>query len=153
MAFLQYDTVRLKYSDGSSLGAAGVYTKTITTLPAGSIIVDVIVHAVALWNQGTSATLIVGDSVDDDGFFTAVNLKATDLLAAESLSLAFQGGKQGADVDAVAAGMQVRRRRLTTERAIIAKVTAVGTAATTGEIEVTVIYAAPTEGNGEATFA
>jgi len=158
MAFLQYETVKLTYADGSSLGAAGVYTKPIVTLPAGSIVYDVLVHAVALWNQGTSATLIVGDATDDDGIFTAVNLKATDLLATESISTVLAGGKHGADLAldytsvATIGASQIKRRRLTTERTITAKVTAVGTAATTGEIIVTVIYASPGEGNSAATF-
>jgi hypothetical protein len=33
---------------------------------------------------------------DDDGFYTGVDLKATDLLAGESLSFAQAGGKAGA---------------------------------------------------------
>jgi hypothetical protein len=41
----------------------------------------------------------VGDTVDDDGYFTGINLKATDLLVGEVLSIADStnwGGKNGA---------------------------------------------------------
>jgi len=66
---------------------AGTYTGTVA-LPAGAVVVDIIVHAIALWAAATSASMIVGDTVDDNGFFDAIDLKATDLLAAESISFA-----------------------------------------------------------------
>src|SRR5690242_19360394 len=96
---------------------AGTYTIAFT-LPANAIIDDAGWHAEALWAAGTSATSKAGDSTDDDGLFTGVNLKATDLLAGESISLSFPGGKQGADVDSVdptaanvAAGSNIHVRR------------------------------------------
>lgn len=120
---------------------AGTYTGTVA-LPAGAVVVDIIVHAIALWAAATSASLIVGDAVDDNGFFDAVNLKATDLLAAESISFAQTGGKEGADLDDPAAGAHVRRRYLATARNIIGKVVSVG-AGTTGRTLMTVVYAVP----------
>jgi hypothetical protein len=122
-------------------GAAGVYTASVT-LPAGATIYDIVVHGTALWGAGTSATLKVGDVADDDGFYTAVNLKATDLLAGESLSInGMVGGKQGADVvpGTYPAG-QVSRRYLATQRVVSAIVTTVGTAASTGRTRVTVLF-------------
>lgn len=124
---------------------AGVYTGTVI-LPANAVLIDVIVHGEALWTAATSATLIVGDSVDDDGFFTAVNLKATDLLAGESINLYREGGKFGADVAvdytsvATIGASQVRRRMLTAERTLQAKVTSVG-AGTAGRTRVTFVFA------------
>ena len=118
--------------------AAGVYTASVN-LPAGSHLFDILVEGVALWDNGTSATLIVGDGTDDDGYFTGVNLKATDLLAGESLSFAMAGGKAGADI----ANSQVNRRYTGGERTITAKVTTVGTAPTTGETRVLVIWGQP----------
>ncbi len=120
---------------------AGTYTGTVA-IPAGSVIVDVIVHAIALWDAVTSAVLKVGDVADDDGFFTAVNLKATDLLAAESISFAHTGGKEGADVDSPAAGAHVRRRYLAAARSVSGIVTSVG-AGTAGRTLMTVIYTTP----------
>lgn len=128
----------------SAGGAAGTHTLS-WTIPAGSTLIDVIVHAVAVWNSGTSATLKVGDGTDDDGFLTGVNAKATDLVAGESLSMYAAGGKQGADWDDVAAaGSHIRRRYLSTARTVSAVLTLVGTAATTGETWFTVLYSKPT---------
>jgi hypothetical protein len=78
-------------------GAGTSYTATIP-IPAGAVIQDIQLIAEALWN-GTSATAKVGDTADDDGYFTGVNLKATDLVVGEILSAKHStlwGGKEGA---------------------------------------------------------
>lgn len=120
----------------------GTYTASLN-LPAGATLVDVIVHAEALWDAATSATMKVGDAADDDGFFTGINLKATDLLAGESISFAHTGGKQGADVDVPGAAAHVRRRYLDTARVVSGVVTSVG-AGTAGRTRMTVCYSKPT---------
>lgn len=118
---------------------AGTYTAT-ALLPAGSFIHDIIVVAEELWNAATSAVLKVGDVADDDGFYTAVDLKATDLLAAESISLLAAGGQQGADVDdAAAPAAQIRRRYLAAARSIKAIAIQVG-AGNQGKTHVLVNY-------------
>lgn len=119
-------------------GAAGVYTGSVN-IPAGATIHDIIVNGVALWGAGSSATLKVGDATDDDGFYTAVNLKATDLLAGESLSFALAGGKAGAYI----ANSQVSPRYSATARVISGVVTTVGTTASTGVTRMQVVYALP----------
>jgi hypothetical protein len=63
------------------------------SVPAGATILDIIVNGVALWNNAGACTLKVGDVADDDGYFTAVDLKATDLLAGESLSFALPAAR------------------------------------------------------------
>lgn len=130
-------------------GAAGVYSASFE-IPAGAVLIDVIVHGTALWTAGTSATLIVGDATDDDGIYTAVNLKATDLLAGESLSMSQAGGKHGADVAldytsvATIGAAQIKRRQLANAaRVVSAKVTTVGTVGTAGDTTVTFVYAYP----------
>lgn len=75
--------------------AAGTYTASVT-VPAGALIVDIKLWSTALWTAGTSATGKVGDATDDDGWFTAVNMKATDLLVGEEINLIQTGGKEGA---------------------------------------------------------
>lgn len=117
---------------------AGVYTGSVD-VPAGATIVDVIVHAVALWDNAGNATMIVGDVADDNGFFTGVDLKATDLLAAESISFAKAGGKEGADVTAT----QVNRRYLATARVVSGIITTTGAGGSTGRTRMTVIYSSP----------
>ena len=113
---------------------AGDYQMDVA-LPAGAVLIDIIVDGIALWGAGTAATLIVGDT-DDDGFYTAVNLKATDLLAGESLSFALAGGKAGGYI----AGSQVSKRYSAAARIVSAKVAATGTDAATGRTRVTVLY-------------
>lgn len=114
---------------------AGTYTGSVT-IPAGATILDVIVNGVALWTATTSATLKVGDAADDDGYFTGVNLKATDLLAGESLSFDQAGGKAGAYI----ANSQVSPRYSATARVISGIVTTVGAAGNAGRTRLTVIY-------------
>jgi hypothetical protein len=138
-------------------GEAGVYTGSVV-VPAGAILVDVIVHNVALWDAGTSAAMIVGDAVDPNGFFDAIDLKATDLLAGEGIDFAHPGGQQGVDVIVTltegtpntAALFHVRRRYLPTERVITGVITTVGTAGSAGRTRMIVIYVLPEE--SEATF-
>lgn len=120
---------------------AGTYTGSVS-IPAGSLIVDIIIHAIALWTS-TSAAMIVGDAADDNGFFDDVNLKATDLLAGESINFSHTGGKEGADVDFPAAGAHVRRRYLATARVVTGKVTASGGTGTAGRTLMTVVYTTP----------
>jgi hypothetical protein len=117
---------------------AGTYTASVS-LPAGATVLDIIIDGIALWTAATSATMKVGDVADDDGFFTAVNLKATDLLAGESLSLESAGGKAGAYV----ANSQVSPRYSASARTISGVVTTVGGSGTAGRTRMTVIYTAP----------
>lgn len=121
----------------SETAGAGVYTGSVT-VPANAMLVDIIVHATSLWTATTSATLIVGDT-DDDGYYAAVDLKATDLLADESLSFAQAGGKGGVYLTATHA----LKRRDPSDRTITAKVTTVGAAGNGGATQVIVIWAHP----------
>lgn len=117
---------------------AGVYTGSVN-IPAGATLHDIIINGVALWDTATSATLKVGDVADDDGFYTAVNLKATDLLAGESISFALAGGKAGAYI----ANSQVSPRYSATARVISGIVTTVGSG-TAGRTRMQVIWSVPT---------
>ena len=118
---------------------AGVYTGAVA-VPAGATIIDIIVNGVALWAATTSATLKVGDVADDDGYYTAVNLKATDLLAGESISFALAGGRAGAYI----ANSQVSPRYSASARTINFIVTTVGAAGAAGITRGMVLYALPT---------
>lgn len=122
---------------------AGTYTASVS-LPAGATLIDIIVNGVALWSAATSATMKVGDAADDDGYYTAVDLKALDLLAGESLSLTAPGGQHGAYVvpGATDDAYQISRRYVATARTISGVVTSVG-AGTAGRTRMLVIYAVP----------
>lgn len=114
----------------------GTYTGTIA-LPAGARILDMGVDGQALWTAGTSASLIVGDDVDPDGFFVATDLKATDLLAGEINNLEHPGGKAGAYIAA-----EQRNLYSAEARNVVAVITKVGTG-TAGRTRVYVTYAVP----------
>ena len=115
---------------------AGVYTGSVA-VPADATILDVVVNGVALWTSQTSATLKVGDAADDDGYYIGVDVKATALLAGESLSFALAGGKAGAYI----ANSQVSPRYSSAARVVSGIVTKVGTTGTAGRTRMTVIYA------------
>lgn len=117
---------------------AGVWTGSVT-IPAGATIHDIVVNAVALWDSETSATLKVGDVGADNGYYTAVNLKATDLLAGESISFALAGGKAGAYI----ANSQVSPRYAAAARVVSGIITKVGSTGSAGRTRMTVIYSVP----------
>lgn len=116
---------------------AGTYTGSVD-LPAGATVLDIIVSGVALWGAGTSASMDVGDGTDPDGFFTAINLKATDLLAGENISFDNAGGKAGAYI----ADSQANQRYSAAARTISAVAVSVG-AGLTGRTRVLVLYTLP----------
>lgn len=116
---------------------AGTYT-AIIALPAGSNILDVAVHGLVLSDAVTSSSLIVGDGADDNGFYVATDLKATDLLAGEVNNFEHPGGKAGAYIAA-----EQRVLYQATARNIVAVMTQVG-AGTAGRTLIVVTYATPT---------
>ena len=118
---------------------AGTYTGTIA-LPAGSRIIDIGVDGQAVWTAGTSASIIVGDGDDPDGFFTETNLKATDLLAGEINNIEHPGGLAGAYIVS-----EQRKLYSAAARNIIGVATSVG-AGTAGRTRMYVCYATPTAG-------
>lgn len=74
-----------------------LHTGTVS-IPAGAQLHDIRVMSTVLWTA-TTAVMKIGDGVDDDGWFTGVDLKATDLLVGEVLSISgsenWGGTKQG----------------------------------------------------------
>lgn len=118
---------------------AGTYTGSVS-IPAGATLIDIIVNGVALWNNAGAVTMKVGDVTDDDGYYTAVNLKATDLLAGESISFALAGGKAGAYI----ANTQVSPRYSATARTISGIIISASTGGSTGRTRMVVIWTVPT---------
>lgn len=114
----------------------GTYTGTIA-LPAGSQILDVAVHGIALWD-GTSASLVVGDGASANGFFLATDLKATALLAGEVNDIEHPGGLAGAYI-----ASEQRVLYSSAARNVIGVITQVGTG-TLGRTRLVVHYANPT---------
>lgn len=119
---------------------AGTYTGSVS-VPAGATILDIIVHATALWAAATSAAMIVGDAADPNGYYDAIDLKATDLLAGESISFSHQGGQGGAYF--AGTNTHVMNRYSATARVITGEITSVG-AGTAGRTRMVVVYVLPT---------
>lgn len=127
--------------------AAGTYTGACL-MPADALLYDIVVHNEVASNATTSS-LKVGDAVTADGYFTAVDMKATDLVAStgESINFYAAGGQQGADLDDVAViASHVRRRRLTGTRTISAVLTTTGAGAA-GRSWVDVLWASMPSGD------
>ncbi len=130
--------------------AAGTYTASVT-VPANSWIYDIKVYGVALWNSATSASLSVGDGDTADGFYSGIDLKATDLLADEVLSFDSAGGKPGAYIVA-ATGLR-NKMWASTARVITGVVTEdTTTVVPTGITRMLVMYTSTSEA-GESTYA
>lgn len=79
-------------------------THTATfNIPAGSTLLDIIVIPIVLWTATTSAGFTCGDAAAATGWFTNINLKATDLVLGERLQASAGtrgwGGAPGAYLD------------------------------------------------------
>jgi len=126
-----------------------VHTGTVP-IPAGSVVESIKVVNTVLWGA-TSATLVVGDSFDADGYFTGVNCKATDLLVGEILDINSStnwGGKEGAYLNATTGrrgSVQAGNSGIYYGVAdnIIGVMTVGTPAATTGRTFMTVTYSTP----------
>lgn len=118
---------------------AGTYTGSVA-VPAGATILDIIVNGVALWDNSGTAVMKVGDVDTDNGYYTAINLKATDLLAGESISFALAGGKAGAYI----ANSQVSPRYSGSARVVSGIITTASTGGSAGRTRMVVIFALPT---------
>lgn len=140
MGVIYYGT-QIKVAEATFTEAgAGTYTGTIA-VPAGSTLIDIQVQSTALWTNGTSATMVVGDGDDPNGFYDAIDLKATDLLVAEVIRFGSTGGKEGAYI--VTATGELNSYSASA-RNIIGVVTAGVGAEATGVTRMLVIYATPT---------
>lgn len=133
----------LEYSRGvsfSEAGAAGVYTGSVS-VPAGALITDIKVWSTVLWGAGTSALMDVGDGADPDGWYTQINVKATDLLVGEEINFENLGGKAGAYI--VAASGLRSAAYSASARTISGVITTVGTASSVGRTFMVVRFVVP----------
>lgn len=119
--------------------AAGTYTGTVT-VPAGALILDIKVWSTVLWDAGTSSTMKVGDT-DDDGWYTGIDLQATDLLVGEEINFIQTGGKEGVYL-VLASGLRSAAYSASS-RAVAGIITQVGTG-TAGRTFMSVHYVLPT---------
>lgn len=93
-------------------------------LPKHSVIVDILADTLTAWNSGTSDTLSVGTSAGDTTYASGVSTAA-----AGRVRPTFTGAQLSAMQDTGS------------NETFVATVTPVGTAATTGQTVVTIVYA------------
>ena len=138
-------------------GSGTSYIGTVP-IPAGSQLLDIIFVTGVLWD-GTSASLIIGDDDDGNGFLEATNLKATDLLVGEQFRLSAHGsisaesgqtlGKEGAYIVNTTGRVgqttaDAPAGWYTTANNIIATITPGAADGSAGRSYMTVIYTTPT---------
>ncbi len=98
--------VQKNAADGNIITKVVTFTEDATStthtggviLPPTAWLHNIQVLSSVLWTGGT-ATMKVGDTADDDGYFVGIDLKATDLLVGEVLDTSPStswGGKEGA---------------------------------------------------------
>lgn len=120
---------------------AGTYTGSVT-VPAGATILDIQVRSTAVWTATTSALMDVGDVADPDGWYTQINLKATDLLVGEVIRFESTGGKEGAYL--VTATGLLSAAYSASARVVSGIVVTVGAAGSAGRTRMLVVYSLPT---------
>lgn len=125
-------------------GAAGVYTGSVT-VPGNSWLLDIKLWNDVAWGAGTTASMIVGDAADPNGWFDAVDVKATDIVAganAEVIDFNNPGGTEGAYL--VTATGERAEMYSASARVITGEITTTGTTSTAGRTRMMVIYTDPT---------
>lgn len=122
---------------------AGTYTGSVV-LPAGATLLDIKLRSTALWTATTSAIMKIGDVADDDGWFTAIDLKAIDLLVGEDINFDQTGGKQGAYLNNTTGARSAGYNAASVT--ISGIITTVGAAGTAGRTRMIVLYYPPADG-------
>jgi len=118
---------------------AGTYTATVT-IPANSLVVDVIWKNTALWTAATSATLDVGDADDANGYFAAIDLKTAPLAATPTVPTSISSLLE----DTGSGAYKAMQKYSTSAQVITATVVTVGETGDAGRSSLFVTYATPT---------
>lgn len=120
---------------------AGTYLGSVV-VPAGSWLVDVIVHGVAVWDNAGAVDMDVGFAGGTE-IFDITSLKAAgDLVAGESIS--FGTGSDGGEGGSTASTNYARYSA--TARTITGEITTASTGGSTGRTRMLVIWAEPISG-------
>jgi hypothetical protein len=120
---------------------AGTYTGSVT-VPAGATILDIKVRSTVVWNNSGAAAMIVGDATDPNGWFDAINLKATDLIPGEEINFIQTGGKEGAYLNTTTGARTAAYSA--SARTITGEITTASTGGGNGRTTMDVIWANPT---------
>lgn len=112
-------------------------------IPAGSRIVNIFVDVNVVWNSGTSATLSVGKTAAGTEYASGVDVKAATGRITPTFTATQLTNMLSTPIDVPATGTYDACS------AVVVTVTPVGTAATTGTVNVTVVY---TQTDDRSTF-
>lgn len=135
-----YQTVMEMVTFTETTGA-GTYTGVIT-VPANSLILDVIWKNTSLWTATTSATLNVGDEDDPDGYFANIDLKTEPAVATPTNPVGFSSFKS--DAGSKAGSYAGLLKHSTSPQVIIAEIVTVGDSGNAGRSCIFVTYSTPT---------
>lgn len=116
----------------------GTYTGVVT-VPANSIIIDVVWKNDALWTAATSATLNVGDANDADGYFAGVDLKTAPLAASVTVPTSISSLL----ADTGSGAYKGLQKYSTSAQVITATVVTLGATGNAGRSKMFVTYATP----------
>ena len=141
-------TERISFTEDGSTTLTGT-----VELPAGARLIDILISITVLFDDSGAVTMDVGDDDDANGWFAAINMKATDLVVGELLSIMhgdLWGGKEGAYLVAATG----RRGRTTAgvdsgtyygaASEVIGVITTANQDGTAGRAFMDVIYSVPT---------
>jgi hypothetical protein len=126
---------------------SGVYTGSVT-VPAESWLLDIKIWNAAYWTNSGTAAMIVGDGVDPNGWYDAIDLKATDIVPNEVIDFNNPGGQEGAYL--VTATGQRSTMYSTLARVVTGEITTSSTGGTAGRTRMLVVYTT-TSNPGAAT--
>ena len=141
-------------ASGLIIAKTALFTEDATTLthtatfsiPAGATLLDIIVVPQVLWTGGT-VSFTCGDAAAATGWFTATNLKATDLILGERLQASNAnnwGGVNGAYLTTAGRFGQQATNMIggycPTAYSVIGVVTVTTPATTVGRTRMTVLY-------------
>lgn len=144
-------TICFEEATFTETAGSGVYTASVS-LPGNSWLLDLKFIGTGDWDNAGTAVLKGGDADDLAGWFTGINVKATDLVTgtnAETLDFNNAGGKPGAYI--VAATGERARMYYATAHAAIGTITTSSTGGSTGRTRMLAIFTSPTNPT-EATY-
>lgn len=120
--------LRTGFSVAADGGAAGTYTKTLGVIPAGSQIINAIsgLFVNTAYNAGTSTTVDIGTSANDDLYMTLVSAQTKAFTAL--------------DEAATATDVNAWKTSATADTTITAKMIITGTTASAGDVTIVVAY-------------
>jgi len=135
-----YQTVMEMITFTETTGA-GTYTGVIT-VPANSLILDIVWKNTKVWTATTTAVLNVGDADDADGYFANIDLKTEPAEVTPINPVSFSSFNS--DAGGKAGGYAGLLKHSTSAQVITATAVTVGAAGDAGRSEMFVIYSSPT---------